>query len=355
MKKLLMCVIGTTMLTSVAVAEICTDFDDDFNLIEYECGTSIKDAKKVESAGVKSESKTTGTTTRKRGSNVMDGNPLYIPTENHGYSITTLGYGTKELELYGLFDSYKMSMYGINEEFGFGITDRFTLFGGVDTAFAEINEQNYGVLYEFYQNQADIFVGGIYRLIDHDSWKMDMLGQYRVNGAYSKLESDYNYSWEKFFDAEFTDYVWSFGLRGGYISPRFTLAGHTYFYYENTKSFNWDAIKGKQGKHSILIGLDGQFVLNRFINVVAGVDYSTRLDTTDRGDTDIQIETPDILVGTVGLNVNVNKNTFVGLYAKGYLNTPFDYVEKSANTGSVIYSEETKENFEAGLKIGVDF
>ena len=41
--------------------------------------------------------------------NVIDGNPLYMPEQNHFYSVTTLGSHTED------------SVYSAGEEFGYGI------------------------------------------------------------------------------------------------------------------------------------------------------------------------------------------------------------------------------------------
>lgn len=41
------CVIGFAMFSNVANAAICKDFDDDMNLVEYECGTSLSAAIKA--------------------------------------------------------------------------------------------------------------------------------------------------------------------------------------------------------------------------------------------------------------------------------------------------------------------
>lgn len=342
MKKLLMCVIGTTMLTSVAVAEICTDFDDDFNLIEYECGTSAKDGAIIK------------TTKRERGKNIIDGNPLYMPKDGSGYSMTTLGYGKyKTVEHETLFS--KMSMYGIDQEFGFGVTNRFTIFGGVDAGAAEANEQNsvYPYNIDYDAKLVDLFVGGVYRLINGNSWKLDALGQYRANHAYVKSSE---LGIDGFFDEDYTDYVWTFGLRGGYTTSVFTLAGHVLGDYENTESFNWFEVPDKQGIHDIKVGLDGQLVLNRYVNVVAGIEYNKGLDKRYHGNKHTEVKNPDIWIGMLGLNFNVTENTFVGLYAQGILNTPIE--QKVTYTLYVPYTEyieTTKKNFEAGLKIGVSF
>ena len=47
MKKLMLCAVGLAMFSNVANAAICKDFDDDMNLVEYECGTSLAAAIKA--------------------------------------------------------------------------------------------------------------------------------------------------------------------------------------------------------------------------------------------------------------------------------------------------------------------
>lgn len=55
MKKLTVSVVGLAMFVGIANAEICKDFDNDFNVIEYECGTSLADAIKAKEAKQKAE------------------------------------------------------------------------------------------------------------------------------------------------------------------------------------------------------------------------------------------------------------------------------------------------------------
>ena len=40
------------ILPNIANAKMCQDFDDDFNIVEYECGTSLQDAIKIKQESV---------------------------------------------------------------------------------------------------------------------------------------------------------------------------------------------------------------------------------------------------------------------------------------------------------------
>jgi len=57
MKKLTMatCCFAVFAISTPTLAEICTDFDDDFNVIEFECGSSVKDAIKKRDAEKQAE------------------------------------------------------------------------------------------------------------------------------------------------------------------------------------------------------------------------------------------------------------------------------------------------------------
>ena len=55
MKKLMLCAVGLAMFSNVANAAICKDFDDDMNLVEYECGTSLDAAIKANKAKIEKQ------------------------------------------------------------------------------------------------------------------------------------------------------------------------------------------------------------------------------------------------------------------------------------------------------------
>ena len=55
MKKLMLCAVGLAMFSNVANAAICKDFDDDMNLVEYECGTSLAAAIKANKAKIEKQ------------------------------------------------------------------------------------------------------------------------------------------------------------------------------------------------------------------------------------------------------------------------------------------------------------
>ena len=51
----MLCAVGLAMFSNVANAAICKDFDDDMNLVEYECGTSLAAAIKANKAKIEKQ------------------------------------------------------------------------------------------------------------------------------------------------------------------------------------------------------------------------------------------------------------------------------------------------------------
>ena len=240
--------------------------------------------------------------------NVMDGNPLYMPRAGHFYSVTSLGSNSKTTESWAL-----------GEDFGYGITDRFAI--NLTTALAE-------------HDSFDVFgwdglsLGATYRVLSRGHWRADVVGSYNVDGwlyAYDENADD-GYFMEK----ELLNYTWKAGIRGGYTVARFTVAGHVMFSYENSESFNWN----EDGKHRLAFGLDGQYVIDRDWNLVAGIEYSGQIDDG--------VKNTGRLVGDFGINYNISSSSYVGAYVAG---------EMLHETGDWKW----REGMGFGVKFGVDF
>lgn len=240
--------------------------------------------------------------------NAMDGNPLYMPRAGHFYSETSLGSNSKTTESWAL-----------GESFGYGITDRFAI--GLTTALAE-------------HDSFDLFgwdglsLGAAYRVLNNGHWVADLVGSYNVDGwlyAYDENADD-GYFMEK----EWLNYTWKAGIRGGYTVARFTVAGHVMFSYENSESFNWN----EDGAHRLAFGLDGQYVINRDWNLVAGIEYSGQIDDG--------VKNTGRLVGDFGINYNISSSSYVGAYVAG---------EMLHATGDWKWNE----GMGFGVKFGVDF
>ena len=176
--------------------------------------------------------------------NIIDGNPLYMPGQNRFYSVTDLYSHSEDA------DSYVLA-----EEFGYGILDNLAV--NVRAAMAEEDAfDDYGM--------GNLGVKLTFRALDLGAWKADVYGEYGINGGSIFWHSDAadDTFW---FDKDMTTYNWTAGIRGGYTTSLFTVAGRVEFAYENTESFNWN----EDGRHTWTFGLDGQYVINEDFNLVA--------------------------------------------------------------------------------------
>ena len=246
--------------------------------------------------------------------NVIDGNPLYMPKAGHFYSISDLGSHSEHTESWGL-----------REEFGYGITDKLA----VDVATTITDDQSFDK-WSWNEMSFDL----TFRALNKGNWKLDLIGKYEVDPVWGDHEP--------FLDEDYTSYTWKAGVRGGYTSARFTVAGHAMFNYENTESFNWNEKAGKEGVHTVDLGLDGQLVLCDRWNLVAGVNYTGRLDDEDHGVPGATIKNAGAWEGMFGANFNIDATKFVGMYVKGTMHHA---------TGDW----KTDDGFGFGAKFGIDF
>ena len=238
--------------------------------------------------------------------NVIDGNPLYMPKANHFYSVT---------DLYS--HSENTDAWALGEEFGYGITDKLAV--TVKTNVSE--DESFDV-----NSWNDMSLAGAFRALDMKGWKLDLTGAYAVTPMWGDHEG--------FLLEDSTVYSWTAGVRGGYATPVFTVAGHVEFVYGNTESFNW----GDEGSHTWKMGVDGQYVLCDKLNLVAGAEYVAR---TDDG-----LKNAGAWNGMFGVNYNIDTTKFVGAYVKGSLNH---------HGGDAADEWEFDDGFGFGAKFGIDF
>ena len=250
--------------------------------------------------------------------NVMYGNPLYLPSAGHFYSVTTAGTHTEG-----------ETPWGISEEFGYGITDRFA----VQLSTSATENSNFD-----YMSWDDFGLDLAYRVIDDGGWKLDIVGAYTVDPVWGDHRP--------FLKQEDTSYTWTAGVRGGYVGDGWTIAGHAAFNYWNTKSFNWSESAGEQGVHSLVLGLDGQFVIDQNWNLIAGVEYSGILDDEYRGVPEIKVKNAGSWDGYFGVNYNFDATKYIGAYVAGSMN----------HLGGDEHDEwKFDHGFGYGIQFGIDF
>lgn len=240
--------------------------------------------------------------------NVIDGNPLYMPKAGHFYSVTSVGSHT---------ESEPIKTWAIEEEFGYGITDKLGI--TVSTSLSE-----YDTFDEYSWDETSL--QATFRALDMGAWKLDLVGSYGVDTMWGYHEP--------FLDKGETRYGWLAGVRGGYTTANWTVAGHAYFSYLNSESFNWN----DEGLHAWLLGLDGQYLLDSHWGILAGVEYT--------GFTDSGAKNAGSWSATLGVNYNIDATKFVGAYISG------DMDHKGGHDAD---EWDIEKGFGFGAKFGIDF
>ena len=234
--------------------------------------------------------------------NAIDGNPLYMPRAGHFYSETSLYSHSENSEDWTL-----------GEEFGYGITNNLAV--NVKTS---VSEQESFDAYGW----DDVAFGLTARLFDVREWKLDVYGGYGVAPVWPYHAP--------FLAEEDTGYMWTVGVRGGYKTAMWTIAGHFDFNYMGYESFNWD----EEGMHMLRAGVDGQYVIDSNWNLVAGAEYT--------GWTDDGVKNGGSWEGVFGVNYNFDANKYIGAYVSGGL---------THETGDW----EWVDGFGYGVKFGIEF
>ena len=262
--------------------------------------------------------------------NVIDGNPLYMPKAGHFYSETDLSSHTGKQDI---------KSWALAEEFGYGITNKLA----VNIATEIVDERSFDQW-----AWTDLSLGLAYRMVDAGHWKADLLGQYLVTPIWGNHMSFLKAGTSDFETG--TDYMWAVGVRGGYVASNWTIAGHALFEYMNTESFNWSEEQGKRGVHALVLGLDGQYVINSHWSVLAGVEYMGIVDNQWRGvpGEAAKVKNAGAWTGELGVNYNIDAAKYVGLYVSGDMQHKVkDDVAQSA--------WKVQNGFGFGAKFGVDF
>ena len=238
----------------------------------------------------------------------INDNPLYLPGQGHFYSITTVGSHS---------GSAPIKEWKATEEFGYGVTKDLAL---MVRANAEENDT-----FETYGWQ-DLMLSGAYRFANNGAWKFDLIGAYGIDNVWPYHQP--------MLDKDLTGYAWTAGVRGGYMAKNWTVAGHAYFQYTNTESFNWN----KDGRHAWLLGLDAQYMLDSHWSVLAGAEYT--------GYTDNGVKNAGEWEGKLGMNYNIDAAKYVGAYVSA---------EMDHRGGAAGDEWEVENGFGFGAKFGVEF
>lgn len=238
------------------------------------------------------------------GANAMaiNDNPMYRPDAGKFYSVTELNSHSENA------DSWMLA-----EKFGYGITDRAAIYVGTD--FSEMDWFD-GMGWNTFE------IGADYRLLDEMNWKIDAYASYALNPVWGDHLP--------FLDEDYTSYLWTVGVRAGYVTDMWTVAGHVEFNYGNTESFNW----GDDGIHTLRAGLDGFMSITSDWALLLGAEYTGVMDDW--------AENAGVWTGKVGVNYNIDNDMYVGAYISG---------EMDHSTGDW----EIADGFGFGVKFGAQF
>lgn len=211
--------------------------------------------------------------------NAIDGNPLYMPRAGHLYSETALSSHSEHGENWTL-----------GEEFGFGITDKLAV--NVKTGLSE---------YDSFDGYAwnDLSLGLTARVFENRGWVADLYGRYAVDPVWGDHQP--------FLDEDMTGYTWTAGIRAGYMTPQWTVAGLFDFNYIGSESFNW----GDEGGHMLRAGVMGQYLIDSNWNLVADAIYT--------GWTDDGPKNRGSWEGSFGVNYNFDATKYIGAWVSAGL------------------------------------
>ena len=264
--------------------------------------------------------------------NVIDGNPLYMPAKGHFYSETSLS-----------SHSETTKDWTLGEEFGYGITNKLAVSVSADSM-EGAEEAGDDEAFDMY-GMGNVALKATFRALDMGAWKVDAYGKYATEGAtifgHSDLADD-----TVWFDKDAINYRWTAGVRGGYTTPVFTVAGHIAYEYMNTESFNW----GDYGDHVWKLGVDGQYVINNMFNVVAGVEYAglsnDEVATYTDAKSGVDVENAGRWHGYAGVNYNIDATKYLGAYLTHNM---------WHHGGDAADEWEFTDGFGFGVKFGIDF
>ena len=270
--------------------------------------------------------------------NVIDGNPLYMPTKGNFYSETSLESHTQNVDEWTL-----------GEKFGYGITDRVAV--SVNTSFSEAywfkgvkgrsqdwqNGEYDGNGNSWNELGADV----TWRVVNDKAWKLDVMGGFEMNPVWGDHVP--------FLDKDTTLYAWTAGVRGGYMTNDWTLAAHLNFVYMNTEAFNWgdddakfvvDGIETEfWANHMLNFGVAGHWTMSDTWSAIAALDYYKVMDHYN------DVENKGHLELTLGLNMNIDTTKYVGAYLTKTMVRDVD--------GEVDVDDVDGYGF--GVKFGIDF
>ena len=212
--------------------------------------------------------------------NVIDGNPLYMPRAGHFFSETSLDSHSEYSEDWRL-----------REKFGFGVTDLLAV--DLNTSASEVESFD-GASWD------DLSVGLTARVFSRGAWKADVYGRFGV----APVWPDHRPFW----DEDDSRYTWMVGIRGGYTTSLWTVAGHVDFSYNNTESFNWG---DDTSFHIWVAGIDAQLVLDSHWNLAAGIEY------TGYADDHVGFKNMGSWEGKFGVNYNIDATKYIGVWISG--------------------------------------
>lgn len=205
-------------------------------------------------------------------SNVINGNPFYSPEQGRFYNIWT------PMQVNSKFDKFVMA-----DEFGYGVTDDFTLMMQTAGSYDSSDQPEFG---KWSWNHLEL--GADWTLANDDGNQADVYGRVmQVYDTHQHLET--------------IAYNWTLGARVGHVAESWTVAGVVEVDYLN------DDVDYKNGDAwAMTVGVQGQYVVNDRWNWVGELMFDFDLYQEYYDGEQLRLK--------VGANYNLDELKYIGFY-----------------------------------------
>ncbi len=205
-------------------------------------------------------------------SNVINGNPFYSPEQGRFYNVWT------PMQVNSKFDKFVMA-----DEFGYGVTDDFTLMMQTAGSYDSSDQPEFG---KWSWNHLEL--GADWTLSNDDGNQADVYGRVmQVYDTHQHLET--------------IAYNWTLGARVGRVAESWTVAGVVEVDYLN------DDVDYKNGDAwAMTVGVQGQYVVNDRWNWVGELMFDFDLYQEYYDGEQLRLK--------VGANYNLDELKYIGFY-----------------------------------------
>lgn len=205
--------------------------------------------------------------------NIINGNPFYNPAQGRFYNLFT------PLEMNSEFDRFVMA-----DEFGYGISDVFTIHIATSGAYDSSDNPEFGKW-----SWNDLEFG-----FDWDLWHKDEL--------HAEVYADVKQIYDTRENLQTVAYNWTAGARVGRMTDKWTVAGIVQVDYLND-----DLPHDVFDAWAMAVGIQGQYIVNDNWNWVGELMFDFDLFDDYYDGEQLRLK--------VGANYNLDATKYIGLYA----------------------------------------